>query len=150
MVTKSRSTETGDAVITLGETYPTSRTMMFATTVYAPQISHVFEALLIPTKADGYSWFYMYYWFSKKWPDDWKDTDVSSVNEPATPDNVDVQSASFEVDEDSIDSKKDMPPSCRRLENIKDTQGNPKIECDYTDPADPPGPLLSDDGCVLS
>jgi hypothetical protein len=101
-------------------------------------------------KADNYSWFYLYYWFSKKWPDDWKDTSAESGKEPATPENYDVASESFPVDEDAIDTDK----TCRLVvvdwDNVRDTQGNPVIQCDYTDPDSSQDPFLSKGGCVLS
>jgi hypothetical protein len=52
------------------------------------------------------------------------------VKEPATPEHYDVASESFPVDKDAIDTNKNMPSGCRRLDNVMDTQANPLIQCD--------------------
>jgi hypothetical protein len=94
-------------------------------------------------EADNYSWFYLYYWFSKQWPNDWNDGDVNSFTDPATGD-YEVANESFPVDEDAIDTDKNMPNGCRGL-GTKDLHGNEQIQCDYTG-----SPLISKGGCILS
>jgi hypothetical protein len=114
--------------------------------------------LLTNRKAESYSWFYLYYWYFKKWPEDWKDTGINSVSEPVTLQGLEVQSASFLVEEDALNSDTAIPDTCRMPETL-DSRRNPKIECEYTDPtgsmrlygtSTPPGPFLSDGGCELS
>jgi hypothetical protein len=97
-------------VITLAETYPTSRTTMFVTTVRTSRTLNILRPSLIHLEADNYSWFYLYYWFAKQWPDNWKDSsvenDVANSDKPSTPENYKVASESFPVGEDAIDTDK--------------------------------------------
>jgi hypothetical protein len=116
--------------------------------------------------ADGYSWFFIYHWFDKKWKwhqnphDELKKAKVRSRQdtvapgtEPATEDpDIGILLDDFPRNEDEVPTSDAVPANCKIDENNKDEHGIPTITCAYIggDEEAWDDPFQSAGGCELS